>query len=173
MRIATIGFNALHKRLTLHSLGFNALRDYMNDYGELIVEEAKKHVPEDTGRLKNSLRHKTVGALGAIPLGVDVYSTESYAPYVHGYPHEHQRLSEPWSRSTPHFPPVQAITPWATKRGLNPYAVAKGIAKKGTPLVPFFKIAVRETVEERNALLRGTHFKITAMWRAGRKRIRG
>jgi len=173
MRISAIGFNQLHKRLTLHALGYNALRDYMNDYGELIVQEAKKHVPEDSGRLKNSLRHKTIGGLGAVPKGVDVFSTESYAPYVHGYPHEHQRLSEPWTRSKPHFPPVEAIRPWATKRGLNPFAVAKGIAKKGTPLVPFFKIAVRETVDERNALLRETGFKITAMWKAGRRKVRG
>jgi len=172
MNIQAIGFNRLANRLTLHALGYKALRDYMNDYGELIVHEARKHVPEDTGKLKNSLKYKMVGPTGRLPKGVEVFSTEKYATYVHGYPHESFRLSPPWSRSKPHFPPIEAIRPWATKRGLNPFAVAKGIAKKGTPIIPFFKIAVRETTQERNAMLRKTGFEITAMWRAGRKRIK-
>jgi len=41
--------------------------------------------------------------------------------------------------TAPHFPPVSKIAPWAVKRGLNPWAVAKSIAKKGTKANPFLK----------------------------------
>lgn len=45
----------------------------------------------------------------------------------------------------PHFVPVAnnpMFQTWATRRGLNPYAVANSIAKKGTRAKPFFKPAV-------------------------------
>lgn len=37
----------------------------------------------------------------------------------------------------PHYPPIGAITPWARIKGLNPYAVARGIAKHGTKAHPY------------------------------------
>ncbi len=39
----------------------------------------------------------------------------------------------------PHFVSANAISLWASRRGLNPYAVAKSIQKKGTKANPFFK----------------------------------
>jgi hypothetical protein len=39
----------------------------------------------------------------------------------------------------PHFVSASAISLWASRRGLNPYAVAKSIQKKGTKANPFFK----------------------------------
>lgn len=40
-----------------------------------------------------------------------------------------------------HVSPTQ-LAPWAAKKGLNPFAVAKSIAKKGTRANPFFDKAV-------------------------------
>lgn len=40
------------------------------------------------------------------------------------------------------FPPISAIKKWAERKGLNPYAVAKSIAKKGTPANPFWQNAL-------------------------------
>lgn len=42
----------------------------------------------------------------------------------------------------PHYVSPRALMPWAEKKGLNPFAVAKSIAKKGTKANPFFKNAV-------------------------------
>lgn len=41
--------------------------------------------------------------------------------------------------SRPHYVSPRALMQWATKKGLNPYAVAKSIAKKGTRANPFFQ----------------------------------
>lgn len=37
----------------------------------------------------------------------------------------------------PHWVPIEALKRWAAQRGLNPYAVQAGIAKKGTRPQPF------------------------------------
>lgn len=42
----------------------------------------------------------------------------------------------------PHFVSVESIRAWANKKGLNPYAVAKSIGKKGTRANPFFQRAL-------------------------------
>ena len=42
----------------------------------------------------------------------------------------------------PHYVSASAISLWASRRGLNPYAVAKSISKKGTKANPFFKKSV-------------------------------
>lgn len=39
--------------------------------------------------------------------------------------------------TAPHMPPIDAITPWAESKGLNPWAVALSIKKKGTVANPF------------------------------------
>lgn len=46
------------------------------------------------------------------------------------------------------FPSAQALAPWAAKKGLNPYAVAKAIRKRGhLNANPFFQRAV-DSVED-------------------------
>lgn len=42
----------------------------------------------------------------------------------------------------PHRVSATAIAPWARKKGLNPWAVAKSISKKGTKANPFLKRAI-------------------------------
>lgn len=39
----------------------------------------------------------------------------------------------------PRFVSAETLRPWAAKRGLNPWAVSKSIAKKGTKANPFFR----------------------------------
>lgn len=50
--------------------------------------------------------------------------------------------------TTPHMPPVDAITPWAEMHGLNPWAVAMGIKKHGTAAHPFVKPTIDELTPE-------------------------
>jgi hypothetical protein len=42
----------------------------------------------------------------------------------------------------PHYVSAKALMPWAANKGLNPYAVAKSISKKGTRANPFFQRAI-------------------------------
>lgn len=39
----------------------------------------------------------------------------------------------------PHFVSAEQLRPWADKKGLNPWAVSRSIAKKGTKANPFFQ----------------------------------
>lgn len=48
----------------------------------------------------------------------------------------------------PHMPPVDALAAWAKKKGINPWAVAKSIAKKGTKANPFLQRAVDKTARD-------------------------
>lgn len=50
----------------------------------------------------------------------------------------------------PHFVSPESLKQWAAKKGLNPYAVSKSIAKKGTKANPFFKGAVEDTSKDVN-----------------------
>lgn len=45
----------------------------------------------------------------------------------------------------PHFVSGETLAPWAKKKGLNPWAVANSIKKKGTKANPFFKKAIDQT----------------------------
>lgn len=56
----------------------------------------------------------------------------------------------------PHKVNVAEITPWAESKGLNPWAVAKSIEKKGTKANPFFKRALEASEERINTIFRGT-----------------
>lgn len=44
----------------------------------------------------------------------------------------------------PHMPPIEAIEPWAKKKGISPWAVAISISKKGTKANPFLQRSVDE-----------------------------
>ena len=45
----------------------------------------------------------------------------------------------------PHFPPVDALTNWANRKGINPYALAFSISKKGTKAHPYFKPGIEKS----------------------------
>lgn len=53
--------------------------------------------------------------------------------------------------TAPHFPPIDAIAPWAIKHGIPPFVLARSIARKGTKANPFLKRAVdksRDGIQE-------------------------
>lgn len=67
----------------------------------------------------------------------------------------------------PHFVPVDEIAPWAKKKGLNPWAVAKSIAKKGTKANPFFARAVTNATDGVNTEMQAAMKSITAELASG------
>lgn len=89
----------------------------------LLVEgDARRNVRHDTRRLMNSITHRVRGQ-GTRLVG-EVGPSVRYGLYV--------------ERGTrPHWPPLAALVGWARRHGVSPYAVQRGIARRGTRARPF------------------------------------
>ena len=164
------GIDKLKRRLDYANMTNKPIRQLLRSTGQVIRKEARKEAPEFSGSLKNSIHAQRVHAKGRLPNAVRVFSSRSYAPFVHGDPKISGRLklTKPFTRSKPHFPPIKKLIPWAEAKGLNPYAVQRSIGKKGTPLVPFFLIAEKNTRQERINLVRLTAQAIEIEYKKGR-----
>ena len=120
--------------------------------------------------MSRSIHVQRIQTRGRLPQSVKIYSSRSYAKYVHGDEKisGKLKLTKPYTRSKPHYPPIKKLKPWAQAKGLNPYAVQRSIGKKGTPLVPFFLIAEKKTRIKRNAVTRNTAKEIEREFKKGR-----
>lgn len=95
----------------------------------IIQRLARQEAPIDTGRLRSSI------AVEYGPLQARVGPRTNYALAVH----EGRRAGAPT--------PATAMTGWARRKGLNPYAVANSITRRGTKPNRFMKrAAVTATV---------------------------
>lgn len=94
-----------------------------------ILGKEKVEAPVATGNLRDNWRIDMRRFEGSLA------SNAPYAAAVH-------------NGSRPHFPPVKALESWSKRKGLNPYAVARAIAKNGTKPNPFLQRAV--TAENEN-----------------------
>ena len=95
-----------------------------------IKNTAKSKAPVDTGRLRNSIKDKVKFAIRDIT-GV-VNADVKYAPWVE------------FGRRSGKAPPASALRTWARKRGINEFALAKAIARKGVKAQPFMQPAIRQ-----------------------------
>lgn len=98
--------------------------------GKEIQKAARKLAPFDTNAMRLSIESSISKEIGGI--AVEVGPTQPYGKYVE-------------YGTRPHPVPVAAIAGWAKRKGLNPYAVAKSIAKKGTKAHPFMAPALQES----------------------------
>lgn len=167
------GGRHLKKRLELNSLLGVPLRNYFSKYGQMVVTTAKKEAPRFSGDLRGSLTFKHVRDVSNLPLGIDIFSRADHALFVHGFFDRGYRMSKPWSRTKPHWPPKKALQPWADAKGIPVFLVQKSIAEKGTPIIPFFKIAINKNEKKKEALLKGTGLQIEAKWKASRRLPKG
>lgn len=105
----------------------------------LVLRDAKKNVPVDTGQLKSSLiADVRVGSLGSKKVTGVVGSNKSYAPYVE-------------MGTKPHWPPLRAVETWARRHGISPFLVARSIATKGTKATKFLQNSFdnnRDTIKD-------------------------
>jgi hypothetical protein len=93
----------------------------------LLGEARKAETAVDTGYLRSpSMKTEFGNMTGSLK------NTSKYSIFVH-------------EGTRPHWPPIQAITPWAKRHGIPPFLVARSIARKGTKAVPFFDIAVQKS----------------------------
>lgn len=104
----------------------------------LVLRDAKKNAPVDTGQLKASLTADVrVSGLGGRRVEGVVGSNKKYAPYVE-------------MGTRPHWPPISALETWARRHGMSAFVVARSIAAKGTKPVRFLQNAFdtnRDTIK--------------------------
>lgn len=164
------GIDKLKNRLDLANMSAKPIRNYMRASGQVLRKRAIKETPKFSGSLANSIHVQRIKSKGRMPNSVKIYSSRSYASYVHGDPKISGRLklTKPYTRSKPHYPPIKKLKPWAESKGLNAYAVQRSIGQKGTPLVPFFLIAEKKTRTERTALLSRLSKDIEKEYKKGR-----
>jgi len=97
--------------------------------GNLVGYESPSIGGVDTGRLRSSIRQEIKGS-GRTMEGI-VGSNVEYAPFVE-------------KDTRPHFPPLEALSPWAERHGTTPYLVAIAIARRGTKGKRFMERAIEE-----------------------------
>lgn len=136
------GVRDLQAKLSMSRLVTDPFRRFL--VAALFVVEGfvKPLVPRDTGYLGRSIQSKVKGHTGTVE------TNAPHALFVHGRP------PNPPARSRPHWPPVAEITPWARRKGLDPYVVARAIARKGTKLVPFMTRGAKQAVPAVRAMVR-------------------
>ena len=164
------GVEKLKDRLDLANMSAKPIRNLMRQQGQIIRKQAQKETPKFSGSLSRSIHVQKIQTRGRLPQSVKIYASRRYAKYVHGDEKisGKLKLTKPYTRSKPHYPPIKKLKPWAEAKGLNPYAVQRSIGKKGTPLVPFFLIAEKKTRIKRNAVTRNTAKEIEREFKKGR-----
>lgn len=175
------GLDDLKKRIAIGGLAYTPIRKFYNELGKHLKEESKQVLDQydknDTGALSRSIKYtRRTATRGALPKGVKVMATAKHASFVHGnvqMAFKGKYKTKPkWSRTTPHMPPIKPLQGWAGRRLGNPnlaYPVALGIKKKGTPIVPFFKIAYDRSDNSIDAMLLLVANRIERNWKKSRK----
>lgn len=108
-------------------------REAMEEANMLVEANVEIRTPKGySGHLAASISSQLISDVMGVVTGI-TSSTLNYAAAVE-------------KGSRPHFPPIEALTGkkesldlWAQQKGLNPFAVAKGIAKRGTKARNMFK----------------------------------
>lgn len=135
LEVVLYGADQAAWRLTdaAESLGGRGLEAGVTAAGRRVEAAARTYAPVDTGRLRASLKTETRRERG--PAGdqaaAAVGSSLAYAAAV--------------ERGTPpHWISVRRVTAWAVRRGINPYAVQRTTARRGTRPQPFLERALDE-----------------------------
>jgi hypothetical protein len=177
-----IGADKLRKRIKANNLLALPLRNYFNATGKIVKKKAKENTPEDTGKLMASIKYtRRTATTGALPKGVKVYATAPYAKTVHGaitakHKYKGLTLAKPYSKSNrakfdrtpPRFVSAQKLKGWSERHDMNPHAVSAGIARDGTPIIPFLKMGYEQSEAERKILLKVATNQIERKWKSKR-----
>ena len=118
-----VGAPELARRLALSPDALHAAQERAMTQSLLLVEaDARRNVRHDTRRLMNSITHQQ--SWRGRSLTGWVGPSLRYGLYV--------------ERGTrPHWPPIAPLRGWARRHGVNPFAVQRAIARRGTKARPF------------------------------------
>ena len=173
------GLRQLQKRIKLEKLSSKPLRKLFNEVGKEIKDQSKsvldKYEKNDTGKLKSSIKYKRTAQKGRLPSGVKIWAGAKYSSFVHGDINKNYSMQEPFDRTQPHWPPVKALRGWASRKLGDPnlaYAVAFGIAQRGTPIVPFLKMGYENSKPQIELSLQLCAKRIEREWTRSRPKLK-
>lgn len=125
------------------------IRDALRRSVEAIRKEVRVRTPVDTGALRDSFTAKIDPSTR--PMWGEVRSSLPYSrPVEFG--------------TRPHYPPVHALTGWASRRGVNPYALQRAIGKRGTKGAFMVRDGVRTAVSHVRAAFEHAARVIEQRW---------
>jgi len=114
------------------------VQPFLVQKAEEIARIARQEAPKSSGDLANSITVER-GPKGSAVVRV-------HSPHA-GYVHQGTGPHHTPSPRAPYYPRVSAgLLRWAMTKGLNPYAVAKGISTAGTPANPFLETAIEQVL---------------------------
>jgi hypothetical protein len=138
MQVQVIGADTLRTGLGRAQKGTTGEAKRAMETACLAVEGVMRPLmPRDTGQLQGSVTHTVSG--GGTTIRGEVGPTAAHALYAH----QGRRPGRP--------PPGRALEGWARRHGMNPYALARAIGRKGTkgkPWIPQTAAASRGKVEQ-------------------------
>lgn len=117
------------------------MMDGMRKATLLVMNDAKRLAPADTGRLRSSITPE-IRAQGDQVIGV-VGTNVLYAPYQE-------------TGTKPFWPPVSALSTWARRHGISAFVVARAIARKGIKAKRYMQRAFQKNEKEIMRLLDAT-----------------
>lgn len=123
MATVTITINGIPetaKKLEYRALIEIPLRTFLVKSALTVEGKAKEFAPVDTGRLRASITTKIEQTKATIAPTVPYASAVEFG-------------------SRPHWPPVSALEPWARRHGMNAYALARSISRRGTKPHPYMQ----------------------------------
>lgn len=120
--------------------------------GAVIIQRGERiEAPRDTSNLANR-----IDIIESGPLEMTIGPRAKYSIEVHE------------GRRPGSAPPASALESWARRKGLNPYAVAKSIQRKGTKPNPFVARAVDEVKGQVNQEFDAAASKVAQFLARGR-----
>lgn len=106
------------------------VRDYLENTTELIRDTARRESPVDLGEMRKShvavVDPRPVPQWGRMEVQARGRNNAPYPVFVH-------------EGTRPHWPPIEAIRPWAERHGIPPFVLARSIAEKGTRANPWLE----------------------------------
>lgn len=120
--IQITGLEDLIKKINNPELMGKPLRSFLNDSMNVLIEHIIPLTPVDTaglrGKITNRIESVTIDS-SPIPLWAQLKPIINYGVFVE-------------EGTKPHWTSVKNLIPWAHRHGMNPYAVQRAIAKRGT-----------------------------------------
>ncbi len=141
------------ERIDVDHLIGEPLTDFLNRVTIAGQSLAREEAPVDTGRLANSINAEVDRA--SIPGWGQFGPNVDYARAVH-------------DGSRPHWPPIAPLIRWGQRHGVNPYALQRAIARRGTKPNPFLDRAWKRLQPLVPGFLGQLGRDIADRWRGGR-----
>lgn len=146
--VQILGVEQITRRLKPDLIG-EPLRDFFKTAAQVAKERISNLTPGDTRTLVNSYKSEVESA--PVPTYGRVWTDAAYAPFVE-------------FDTRPHMPPVDALRGWAGRKGLNPWAVAMAIKRRGTRGRHMFELGLERSKGAIQGLMRDLAQAIERRW---------